>query len=172
MKNLWGRKVLAFVFFLTGVFFLGQGVLQAQEPPRLELKTMVEKEVKVKKKGQWITERITADKTGPGDILVYTITYLNVGKSPAVDAQIVNPVPRGAALLPESAGGKDADVTCSIDNGRNWQKPPIMIQMKKPDGSFENRAAPADRYNQIRWVIKKPVGPGQSGRVHFKVTVK
>jgi hypothetical protein len=60
----------------------------------------------------------------------------------------------------------------SIDNGRSWQKPPIMMQIKKPDGTQESKSAPADRYTHVKWVIKKPVQPGQSDRVSFKVTVK
>ena len=172
MKNLWRRKVCVLAVFLTGAFFLWGGMAQAQQPPRLELKTTVEKEVKVKKKGKWATERIAVDQTGPGNVLVYTIAYLNTGKTAAVDARIVNPVPKGAVYLVDSAEGKDADITCSTDQGRTWHKPPVMMQMKKPDGTLENRPAPAESYTQISWVIKKPVLPGQSGRVSFKATVK
>ena len=173
MKNLCERNIFwVFVVFLAGAFFLWGAVAQAQQQPRLELKTTVEKEVKVKKKGKWITERIAVDKTGPGDVLVYTIAYQNTGKIAAVDARIVNPVPQGVAYLPDSAEGKDAEIKCSIDNGRTWHTPPVMMQMKKPDGSLEKRPAPRESYTQISWVIKKPVGSGQQGRVSFKATVK
>jgi len=172
MKNMWVRKVCVLVVFLAGAFFLGGGVARAQPLPSLELKTTVEKEVKVKKKGQWITQRSAVDKTAPGNVLVYTMTYLNAGKTTALNARIVNPVPKGAVYLLDSAEGKDTDITCSLDQGRTWHKPPVMMQMKKPDGTLENRPAPAESYTQISWVIKKPVLPGQSGRVSFKATVK
>jgi uncharacterized repeat protein (TIGR01451 family) len=172
MKNLWRRKACVLAVFLTGAFFLWGGMAQAQQQPRLELKTTVEKEVKVKKKGKWVTERMAVEQTGPGNVLVYTITYLNAGKTAAVDARIVNPIPKGAVYLPDSAEGKDADITCSIDNGHTWHKQPVMMQMKKPDGALENRPAPAESYTQISWVIKKPVLPGRTGRVSFKATVK
>lgn len=164
---------MLFVFLCVTGFFLTQaGVSGAQQAPQLDLKTTVQKEIKVKKKGKWAVVTVPAEKTGPGDVLVYTIAYLNVGKSPAVDARIVNPVPRGAVLLPESAGGKDADVTCSIDNGASWHKPPLMIRIKNRAGVEEEKPAPAERYTHVQWVIKKPVLPGQSGQVHFKATVK
>lgn len=154
-----------FIFFCTGN-------LLAQQGPKLDLKTTVEKEVKVKKQGKWVVERRAVDKTAPGDILIYTITYSNTGKGDLVDAVIVNPVPKGVFVNPESAEGKDAEVTCSIDNSRSFQAAPIIVKMKKSDGSLESRHAEAEMYTHIRWVIKKPVQPGQSGRVSFKATVK
>lgn len=172
MKKTSGRNITAMVCFLAGIFLLCGGLAQAQQQPRLELKTTVEKEIKVKKKGQWVAERTAAVETGPGDVLVFTIVYQNAGKNAAVDARIVNPLPKGVAYLPDSAEGKDADITFSIDQGHTWHKPPVMMQMKKPDGVFENRPAPPGSYTHISWVIKKPVLPGKSGRVSFKGTVK
>jgi uncharacterized repeat protein (TIGR01451 family) len=172
MNGVERQRIGVIVLFLAGIFFVFSGTALAQQAPRLELKTTVQKEVKVKRHGKWVTETAPADKTGPGDVLVYTIAYLNTGKTPAHEARIENPVPRGAVLIPESPGGVDADVTCSIDHGRTWYKPPVMIQGKDAAGKEVVQPAPADRYTHIRWVIKKPVLPGQSGRVSFKATVR
>lgn len=166
------RKMLFFIHFLSGLFLLGAGDLQAKQQPKLELKTTAEKEVKVKKQGKWVLERRPADTAAPGDVVVYTITYTNTGTGTMVDAAIVNPVPSGMRVNPESAAGKDADVTCSIDNGRSYHPPPIMVPMKKTDGSLESKPAPLDRYTHIRWLVKRPVQPGQSGHVSFKATVR
>jgi len=119
-----------------------------------------------------VTERTPVDKTGPGDTLVYTITYQNAGQVAAVDAAIVDPCPPGVVYLAETAEGQDAEITYSIDNSRSWHGPPILMQVRKPDGTLESRPAPPERYTHLRWVIKKPVQPGQSGRVSFKATVK
>ena len=136
------------------------------------MKTTAEKEVKVKKKGKIVLEKNPAEQAGPGDIVAYTITYLNTGKSAAVDAEIVDPIPRGVVIIPESAEGKDAEVMCSIDNGISWHKPPVMMKIKKSNETQSLKPAPADKYTHVKWVIKKPVMPGQSGQVSFKVTVK
>ena len=172
MSSVERQRVGVVVLFMAGIFFVLSGTALAQQAPRLDLKTTVQKEVKVKKQGKWALETIPVEKTGPGDVLVYTIAYLNAGKTPAHEARIENPVPRGAVLIPESPAGVDADVTCSIDHGRTWYKPPVMVQVKNPAGKEVVQPAPVERYTHIRWVIKKPVLPGQSGRVSFKATVR
>ena len=172
MKEKQGYSILFFTLFFAGVFFLYPGVLQAQQGAKLDLKTTVEKEVKAKKKGQWVVERIPVEKTGPGDTLIYTITYHNAGKIAVIDATIINPLPRGIVYVLESATGKDAEITCSINGGQSFHPPPVTERFKKSDGTVEIKPAAADRYTHIRWIIKKPVLPGQSGRVSFKATVK
>jgi uncharacterized repeat protein (TIGR01451 family) len=171
MKILWSRKVLALIFFLTSIFFLF-GLAQAQqEVTKLDLKTTAEKEAKVKKDGKITTKRIPLDKANPGDVVVYTITYSNVGKGPVLDAVIVDPIPKGVRYIADTAEGKDAEVMYSLDNGRTWQTEPVET-LKKQDGSLERKPVSAERYTHIKWMIKKPVASGQSGRVGFKVTVK
>jgi uncharacterized repeat protein (TIGR01451 family) len=172
MKVLSGRKVFTFILLLTGVFFLS-GVSFAQSgEPKLELKTAAEKEVKVKKDGKVETKRIPVEKANPGDVVVYTITYSNTGKGSLVDAVIINPVPQGVVYMLDSAEGKDAEIKASIDNGRSWQKPPATVLMKNADGTETAKPAGAERYTHLQWTVKKPLAPGQSGRVSFKVNVK
>lgn len=172
MKILRSRKILVLSFVLTGFFFLA-GVSQSQQSSaKLDLKTTAEKEIKVTKDGKSTTKRIPLDKANPGSIVVYTITYSNVGKGPILDAKIVDPIPSGVRYIADTAEGKDAEILVSIDNGRTWQVPPVMIEFRKPDGSLEKKPAPPDMYTHIKWAIKKPVAPGQSGQVSFKVTVK
>jgi uncharacterized repeat protein (TIGR01451 family) len=166
------RNLFIMSIFWVGVFFLHTNVSPAQTGPLLDLKTTAEKEVRVQKNGKWVVERVPLDKTGPRDILVYTISYRNTGKSPIVDATIVDPIPAGTLYVLDSAEGKDAEIACSIDGGRSYQKPPASLRVKKPDGTEEVKPAPADRYTHIQWVIKKPVPPGESGRVSLKVTVR
>ncbi|HOC58383.1 MAG TPA: hypothetical protein PKN70_00410 [Smithellaceae bacterium] len=172
MVSMHRQKILVFILFLICVFFLQTVASSAQPLPQLDLKTTVEKEAKVKKKGKQVWERIPVEKTAKGDILVYTITYLNKGKTEAVDAQIIDPIPVGVVIIPESAEGKDAEVTCSTDSGKSWQKPPLTMQITKPDGTKTVQPVPAEKYTHIRWIIKKPVLPGQTGRVNFKASVK
>jgi uncharacterized repeat protein (TIGR01451 family) len=172
MKVLWRRQCLIFIILLTGIFFLAVIAQAQQENTKLDLKTTAEKEIKVKQGGKTITKRIPLDKASPGDVVIYTITYSNVGKGPVLDAVIVDPVPKGVRYIADTAEGKDAEIMYSTDNGRTWQTPPIEMQIKKPDGSLEKKTVSAERYTHIKWMIKKPVASGQSGRVSFKVTVK
>ncbi|MHB8092502.1 MAG: hypothetical protein ACYDH8_13040 [Syntrophales bacterium] len=172
MNGIRGQKIFVMFLVLAGLFFFSADVSRAQSYARLDLKTTAEKEIKVQRNGKWVTERTPLGQTNPRDILVYTITYANLGKDTVVDPTIVDPVPSGTVYILDSAEGQDAELTCSIDGGRSFQKPPIWMQFKNPNGTVENRRAQADRYTHIRWTIKKPVLPGQSGRVSLKVTVK
>jgi len=165
-------KMVAFLSVLVGIFFLQSNVCQAQQEPKLDLRTTVEKEVKVLRDGKETKARVPIEKTNPGDVLVYTIVYRNIGSSQVTDAGIVNPVPSGVVYLSDTAEGQDAEITLSIDNSRSWHKPPIMMQVKKKDGRIENQPVPMERYTHIRWIIKKPIQPGQSGQVRFKANVK
>jgi uncharacterized repeat protein (TIGR01451 family) len=172
MKILWSRKVLVLSLFLTGFFFLAGVSYAQQSSAKLVLKTTAEKEIMVKQQGKSTTKRIPLDKANPKDIVVYTITYSNAGKGPILNAVIVDPLPAGVRYIADTAEGKDAEITCSIDNGRTWVKPPAMIEFRKSDGSLEKKPAPLDMYTHIKWAIKKSVAPGQFGQVSFKVTVK
>lgn len=171
MKIFKNRYFLIFIFLLTGIFLLAVVSHAQQENTKLDLKTTAEKEVKVKQSGKTITKRMPLDKASPGDVVVYTIIYSNVGKGPVLDAVIVDPIPKGVRYIADTAEGKDAEVVYSTDNGRTWQSSPVT-QMKKPDGSLEKKPVSTERYTHIKWMIKKPVASGQYGRVSFKVTVK
>jgi uncharacterized repeat protein (TIGR01451 family) len=160
------------VLIAGGIFLLGATAVQAQQETKLELKTTIDKEVKVKKEGKLVTQTVPADSTSPGDTLVITVAYSNTGAGVVKDATIVNPVPKGVVLKPQSPAGKDAAITCSIDGGRTFLPPPIMVRVKKADGTEINQPAPAERYTHVKWVIQKPVSPGQSGRVSFEATVQ
>jgi uncharacterized repeat protein (TIGR01451 family) len=172
MKVLWNPIVLVLTLFLTGFFFTA-GVSQAQQGnTKLDLKTTAEKEVMVKEEGKGTTTRAPVDKAHPGDVVVYAINYSNTGKGPVLDAVIVNPLPGGVRYIADTAEGKDAEIVFSVDNGQTWHAYPVMMTLKQPDGSMEKKPAAADSYTHIKWTIKKPVAPGQSGQVSFKVTVK
>lgn len=160
------------VFSFALIFFLYGGVSTAQDGPLLDLKTTIEKETVVIRDGKEVEERMPAGETGPGDVLVFNIDYVNTGNAEAVDAAIINPVPEGVIYILESAGGEDAEVTCSIDDGYSWHRPPVMVRIMNAEGKEETRPAAADQYTHVRWVIKKPVQPGISGRVSFKATVE
>jgi uncharacterized repeat protein (TIGR01451 family) len=172
MKVFWNRNISVLTLFLTGFLFLA-GASQAQQGnAKLDLKTTAEKEVMAKEDGKVTTTRVPVDNAHPGDVVVYTISYSNTGKGPVLNATITDPLPSGVRYVADTAEGKDAEITFSVDNGQTWHAYPVMVTFKKPDGSMETKPAAADSYTHIKWTIKKPVAPGQSGQVRFKVTVK
>jgi hypothetical protein len=48
----------------------------------------------------------------------------------------------------------------------------VKYTIKRPDGTIEEKVAPAEMYTHIKWIIKKRLEPGASGQLSFKVKVK
>jgi len=161
--------VFLYVLILSGI---GAKAWAQAEQPKITIHIDVAKEVKQFKDNKWIVQHVPVTTTQRDDILIYTITYANEGRSPAVDAAIVDPIPNGTSYILESATGKNAEITCSVDGGRYFQLPPAKSFVQKPDGSREEKIAPAEMYTHIKWIIRKPVLPGESGQLSFKVFVR
>jgi len=162
------KRVLMTVLFLAGTVWL----LAQEEQPKLSLVIRVEKEMKVQEEGKLVTRYLPVDKAAGGDILLYTIVYTNQGRSQAKNATIVDAIPEGTVYVLESAGGKEAEVLFSIDGGKLFQKYPAKYLVTKKDGTREEKEATPEMYTHVQWLLKKPVAPGQSGSVTFKVKVK
>jgi uncharacterized repeat protein (TIGR01451 family) len=169
ITRLWGCAALAAGFVL---FTLPAVAAADNGKPKLEIAISAEKEVTVTRGGKETTKRIPAVDTHKGDILVYTVRYSNKGDAPAVNAAIVDPLPQGTVYLLDSAGGKDATVTVSVDGGHQFQPPPAKIKLTRPDGSVVEETALADQHSHVRWLITRPVPPGGSGTLWFKVVVQ
>lgn len=145
---------------------------QSGEKPDLVLTLSAQKEAAVKGPDGKSTMEWREVKTGnPGDVIRYTISYRNGGKSEAKDAKIVDPVPKGTTYIPGSAAGEGAEITFSLD-GKTFQAPPqLKYRVRQPDGTEAELQASPDMYTHIRWKLPKPVAPGGTGAVSFKVKV-
>ncbi len=146
---------------------------QSGEKPQLVLTLSAQKEATVKgPDGKAKTEWQDVKTGNPGDVIRYTIAYRNAGKSEARDAVIVDPVPKGTTYIPGSAAGEGAEIGFSLD-GKTFQAPPqLKYKVRQPDGSEAELQASPDMYTHIRWTISKPVPPGGTGAVSFKVKVR
>lgn len=163
---------LAAACMLTAVFFAAMGAnAYAKDKPKLDLKMKMEKEVTVVKDGKEVSERTPVQKVKPGDLVVHTITYTNLGKGEAKDARLVDKVPNGTDYVVGSAEGSGAEVTCSIDGGKTYAKEPVKIKVKSQDGKTVEKDADPAMYTHVRWVVKS-VAPGGSGTVSFKTKVE
>lgn len=145
--------------------------LPAWAQPKVEISIKAEKEVTVTAKGKQVKRRLPAKGIEPGEELIYTLNYANVGSEPAKDVVISDPIPSGTAYIPGSA--TDAgEVTFSIDKGKSFNKPTLLsYEVRGKDGKSQKRVATPEDYTDIRWTI--PAIPvGEKGSVSFKVKVK
>ena len=127
-----------------------------------------EKEVTVNKE----KKMVEAKEINSGDVIFYTLSYVNSGDDAATKAVLDDPIPTGTVYIDGSAFGKDADITFSIDGGKNFKKPSLLTyEIKLPDGKMEKRVASPELYTHIRWTIGVVPAHG-SGQAGFQVRVK
>lgn len=161
------RKI--YLLVLVGLMLTAPAVCWAS--PKIEMKVIAEKAVVVKKDGNKIVKMEPVSKVNPGELITYTIKYKNVGDEEAVNAVFEDAIPKGATYFPDSAEGKDSDITFSVD-GKTFNKPPLLTyELKNAAGKITKRNALPEEYAHIRWVVKK-VMPGEEGKVSFKAKIQ
>jgi uncharacterized repeat protein (TIGR01451 family) len=162
------RKQVSLIAILAALLL----PMTAVAKPLVSVSITAEKEVTSVKNGQKTTKKVAATRIDAGDVLFYTMNYLNSGNEAATNAVLDDPIPQGTVYLPGSAFGAGAEITFSIDGGKTFKKPSLLIyELKNPNGSMEKRTASPEEYTHIRWVINK-IDPGARGTVGFQVRIK
>jgi len=171
-----GKRMLLFAAMLAAVavsVWATGAVAADPAKPELALTLTAQKEVTVKDgEGKAKVEWREVKEAKTGDIVKYTITYKNVGTVEARDGRVVDPVPKETAYVSGSAEGKDAEITFSLD-GKTFQAPPLLkYKVRQADGTEAEYTATPEMYSHIQWKLLKPVPPGGTGSVSFKVMVR
>lgn len=144
----------------------------ANAKPLVSVSITAEKEVTSVKDGQKTTKKVAASIINPGDVIFYTLNYINSGNEAAASVVLDDPVPMGTAYLPGSAFGEDAEITFSIDGGKSFKKPSLLVyEVKGTSGKAEKRTASPEEYTNIRWVINR-IDAGAKGKAGFQVRIK
>jgi uncharacterized repeat protein (TIGR01451 family) len=126
-----------------------------------------EKEVTVNK----VIKRVAADKVNPGDVIFYTINYVNSGDKEATNSFLDDPIPKGSVYIPGSAFGDNAEITFSIDGGKTFKKPSLLTYEVKVNGKMEKKTASPEQYTHVRWTVNVVPAHGK-GQVGFQVQTK
>lgn len=134
----------------------------------IELKTSAETEQEVVEQGQKVKRLAPAGKVVPGNEVVWTITAVNVCKTPTENVVVANPVPEHMTYVANSAMGTGTDIAYSLD-GKEF-KSAAELQVRAADGT--TRAARADEYRVIRWTYKAAFAPGATAFVRYRAVVK
>ena len=130
----------------------------------LEVTTIVEKEVVVETdEGEKVVERVAADVVTPGERVVYTITFRNVGAEPADNVVITNPIADSLVYVAGSAASDIAAVEFSIDGGQTFAP---ASELRVVDGDIERPATTKD-YTHVRWVMRTSLAAGAEGQTSF-----
>ena len=160
-------SLIAATVLLSGVLILAQ-----EAGPKLTLKMTAAKEVREVENGKEVVKRVPVKTTSGGDVLVYTIEYVNDGTAKATEAAVIGPIPEGTVYVLNSAAGKGVQTVFSIDGGRSYLAPPVTYTLRNADGTMVKKPAPAEMYTHVRWLVPAGVIPGGRGDVTYKVRVK
>ena len=125
--------------------------------------------IKKDKDGNTTYDYIGAELAVPGDVMMYVISFENIGSDPAERIVINDPIPNNSKYRIDSAVGKNTTITFSIDGGKSFGNPDDLV-VKDKNGK-EWKAKP-ESYTHIRWVYNKPLMPGEKGKISFKTQIK
>ena len=164
MKRICTAVILLFLTTLTA------SAAAAQDGALVKLKSEVVKEIQVvNEKGEAETRLVPASSAMPGEVLTFTISYINEGDEEATDIILTNPVPEHMVYEGGSAEREGTVTSYSVDGGVSYGAPESLT-VTGDDGN-DRRAIPSD-YTHIRWQLVEPIPPGENGSVSFRASVK
>jgi len=163
------RYVLIFLFILLTAL-LGTTAVWAQQKGVIELQAVAEQEKAViNDKGEKMLTRIPVTTVVPGDEVIYTFNYTNVGQAPADNVVITDPVPEHMMYTEGSASGADTVIRFSVDNGMTYDLPE-KLTIVGADGN--TRPAKGSDYTHIQCRRQKSLAPGETGSVSFRARLE
>ena len=101
----------------------------------------------------------------PGDRLVFVVNYKNVGRAPATDFSVTNPLPKAVAF----EGTSDGTEIVSIDGGKSWGP---LSSLSYQDENGKVRPALMTDVTHVKWKFNRALSAGSEGKLIFRGTVK
>jgi uncharacterized repeat protein (TIGR01451 family) len=140
--------------------------------PNIQLDMQVKKEIIIEENGQEVTQWVEANEVLPGEKLMYTVRYVNMGDEPATQVRIENPIPELSVYVSDSAAGSGSTIVFSADGGAQYDPADqVTYEVAVFGGGKDRRVAKPERFTNIRWLIEQ-VAPGSEGEVSFQVLVQ
>ncbi len=162
---------------IGNIFQPGTAMAQNSQKPSVQLRLEVAKKIIQQVDGkQKISWQSLQDKgiVQPGDVLRYTVTGINNGKTAVKNLNINQPIPKGMIYVLNSAsieGDKGVKIIYSIDGGRSFVENPT-VKVSLANGKVETRPAPASAYTHIRWKIDSEFPANAVVKGIYQVAVK
>ena len=141
----------------------------AAKPGSVQLRNVAEKDVvETDAAGKTVTKRVPAAKAAPGEEVIYTSTFKNIGAKPAGDIVVSNPIPPHTTYVGGSAFGDNAVIAFCTDGGKSWA-PADKLKVRSADG--KERPAAVTDITHVRWSYRGELPPARESSVGFRVTV-
>lgn len=155
--------------YLLAVCALTVTTSLAQVQSSIELRVVAQREVEVTTDAGTREYRlIPAIEVRPGEEVVYTIFFKNVGDLPATDIVIDDPIPAQMYLKAGTVFGPGTDVSYSVDGGKSFAKSGALAVV---DQGVAREARP-EEYTHIRWIFRDTLKPGDENIVGFRAILR
>jgi uncharacterized repeat protein (TIGR01451 family) len=107
----------------------------------------------------------------PGDVLHYTLTFVNSTERAIRDVRLSNPVPKGLELVAGTvrASRDDALPEFSADGGLTFATTPTVQVVV--DGKTVRRPVPPAQYTHVRWTVNGSVAPRATITAEYETRV-
>jgi uncharacterized repeat protein (TIGR01451 family) len=159
-----GKILLTAVTFLFATSFV---FAQGDSPVRFA--NIAQKQVViVDAEGNETVELTDVGIMVPGDTVVYTSTFTNIGSQDVSGIVVNNPLPKNTKYVRFTAKGANTVVSFSIDGGQNYAAP---ADLTITEASGVTRAAKPEEYTDIRWVYQGSLAADAASSVNFKVII-
>ncbi len=85
------------------------------------------------RKGEKEVKRVDTAKAKvvPGDIVIFSTYYTNIGSKPAANVMITNPVPEHMVYMDRSAEGKGTTIEFSVNGGKSYSAPDKLSRHRR-----------------------------------------
>jgi uncharacterized repeat protein (TIGR01451 family) len=150
----------------VGLLMLASHTAWAQSPVSLQSKVETERLIK-QADGQMVAKRLPVKSAVPGEEVIFTNTFSNVGNKPADKLVLTNPI--AADLRLKNAWGENAAITYSVDGGKVFDAAEAL-KVKAADGQM--RAAKPEDFTHVRWIMRNSLAAGASTAVGFNALVR
>jgi uncharacterized repeat protein (TIGR01451 family) len=136
----------------------------------ISLRIDVAREVlEIDESGRAVRRLVPVDSGVSGEVVVYTITYTNVGSDEWDNVVITDPVASGVDYVPGSCSGSFEEFLVSVDGAKSFSTPDDALVLDVY--GYERAAEPKD-YTHLRWVIEESLAPGESGFVRYRARLE
>jgi uncharacterized repeat protein (TIGR01451 family) len=156
------KKLTATLACLAMALAAAQGAFAQKAPEPLESRLAARKVVVVDGR----ESLVDAANARPGDVIEYTATYRNAGKSAITGLQATVPVPPQTEFIPGSA--VPANAKASLD-GRAFADIPLKRNVVR-DGKQVEEPVPTREYRALRW-FAGDLGSGKTATFAARVRV-
>lgn len=136
----------------------------AQEQNYLDVNTIVQKEeVTVTDEGETETQLVPVKTITPGERVVYTTTFRNIGEESAENVVITNPISESLTYLDGTAFGPGTVIEFSVDGGATFADASELTVIEND----VSRPATGEDFTHVRWVMQNELAVGAQGTARF-----